>query len=60
MHQSLDEFVFQPDLTTDYGDSCPGTSKNQCFHFFSDNFKLADNQDMHNHTLIVTTVEVRL
>ena len=23
MHNILDEFEFQPDLTTDYGDSCP-------------------------------------
>ena len=53
MHKSSVEFVFQPELTPDYGVSCPWTSKNQCFHFNSVAinlilFKLAENQEMHN------------
>ena len=34
MLKRLDEFVFQLDLTADYGVSCLRASKKQCFYFF--------------------------
>ena len=51
-HKSLDEFEFWPDLTTDYGVSCPVQSVlNRCRHFFSVaidliHFKFEGNKDM--------------
>ena len=44
MHESLDEFIFRPEWTTDCGVSCPLTSEKipiglywekGCLHFFS-------------------------
>ena len=35
MHQSLDEFEFQPDPTTDYGVSCPWASEISMYNVFN-------------------------
>ena len=49
MHYSLDKIKFRPDLTSDYGVSCPCVSKNYFFSFAIDliHFKLACNEDIH-------------
>ena len=56
MHESLNEFEFQPDQPADLG-----LLKNQCLNFFSVTIdsilsKLADNEEMHN---ILDEIEFR-
>ena len=52
MHKSLDKFEFRPDLTTDYGVSCPCMSYKFMSTFYSVAilliyFESAGNKDMH-------------
>ena len=54
MHESLGDFEFSPDQTSDYRVNCPLSASNKCIHYFLVAidlilFKLASYKDLLKH-----------